>query len=87
MILINSTPYHDHDMPDKICICQVGRMTQVLSAGCDRQLEDSQKDHGNLSSAVMAESINNLELELVNQNCFSTNSVMILGNIYLNYSS
>ena len=68
MILSNSTPYHDHDMPDENLHSSVGRMThdkvQVSSAGCDRQLEDPWKDHGNLSSVTMAESINNSELEL-----------------------
>ena len=78
MILINSTPYHDRDMPDKNLHSSVGGMTRdkvrVLSAGRDRQLEDPQKDHGDLSSVMMAESIDNSELELANQNCFGTNS-------------
>ena len=42
MILINSAPYHDRDMPDEDFHLSVGRMTcdkvQVLSAECDRQL-------------------------------------------------
>ena len=81
MILINSTPYCDHDMPDKNLHLSVGGMTcdkvWVSSAGPDRQLEDPWKDHGDLSSVMMAESIDNLELELANQNCFGTTGVVI----------
>ena len=43
MILINLTPYSDHDMPDNNLHLSAGGMTcdkvQVLSGGCDRQLE------------------------------------------------
>ena len=44
MILMNLTPYCDHDIPDENLHSSVGRMTcdevRVSSAGCDRQLED-----------------------------------------------
>ena len=83
MILINSTPYHDRDMPDKNLHLSVGGMARdkvwVSSAGHDRQLEDPRKDCGDLSSVTMAESIDNLELELANQTWFSTNSEQQLG--------
>ena len=83
MISINSTPYRDRDMPDENLHSSVGGMTRdrvrVSSAGCDRQLEDPRKDHDNLSSVTMAESINNSELELAIQNCFGTNSEQELG--------
>ena len=78
MILINSTPYHDRDMPAKNLHSSVGGMTRdtvrVSSAGHDRQLKGPRKDHGDLSSATMAESIDNSEQELANQNSFGTNS-------------
>ena len=70
MILINSTPYRDCDMPDE---------NLHSSVGCDRQLEDPRKDHDNLSSVMKAESIDNSELELVIQNCFGTNLEQELG--------
>ena len=83
MIFINLTPCRDCDMPDENLHLSVGGMTHdkvwVLSAGCDRQLDDPQKDHGDLSSVTMAESINNSELELAIQNCFGTNSEQKLG--------
>ena len=69
MILINSTPYRDRDMPDENLHSSVGGMThdkvRVLSAG--QATGGPQKDHGNLSSVTMAESIDNSELELANQ--------------------
>ena len=81
-ILINSTPYRDRDMPDENLHSSVGGMTRdkvwVSSAGRHRQLENPRKDHGDLSSVTMAESINNSELE-ANQNCFGTNSEQELG--------
>ena len=47
MILINSTPYRDRDMPDEILHSSVGGMTRdkvrVSSAGHDRQLEDPER--------------------------------------------
>ena len=83
MILINSTPYRDRDMPDENLHSSVGGMTRdkvrVSSAGRHRQLEDARKDHGDLSSVTMAESIDNSELELANQTCFGTNSEQELG--------
>ena len=57
-----------------------------MSAGCDRQLENPQKDHGNLSSVMMTESIDNSELELVNQNCFGTNLEQELGCKHAGYA-
>ena len=47
VILINLTPYHDRDMPDKNLHSSVGGMTgdkvRVSSAGHDRQLEDPER--------------------------------------------
>ena len=83
MISINSTPYRDRDMPDENLHSSVGGMTRdrvrVSSAGCERQLEDPRKDHDNLSSVTMAESIDNSELELAIQNCFGTDTELELG--------
>ena len=47
MILINSTPYRDCDMPDENLHLSVGGMTRdkvrVSSARHDRQLEDPER--------------------------------------------
>ena len=44
MILINSTPYCDRDMPDEILHSSVGGMTRdKVRVSSDRQLEDPER--------------------------------------------